>query len=78
MTDEPVYCCHVCGAFLESYTIEIEINGMCIKSPHHFVYLYRGCGKPIGLCNVCFDGRRFDGFAPHEVAYFYEEFTKPD
>ena len=46
--------------------------------PHNFVFAYREAGKPLGLCNVCFEARRFDGFTADEIAYFQEEFTKPD
>lgn len=78
MGEELVYCCHVCGVPGGCEIVGIEVDGVYVELPHHFVYLYRECGKPIGLCNQCFDARRFDGFAAHEVAYFYEEFTNPD
>ena len=78
MNEEPVYNCHVCGATEAYYIVDIEVEGVYVETPHHFVYLYRECGKLIDLCNVCFGARRFEGFAAHEIAYFHEEFTKPD
>jgi hypothetical protein len=78
MSTTPVHCCHVCGALEDTDIVAIEVGGVEITFPHHFVFAYREAGKPLGLCNVCFEARRLDGFTADEIAYFQEEFTKPD
>jgi len=78
MSTTPVYRCHACGAHADPAVIAVEVSGVEITFPHHFVFAYREGGKPFGLCNVCFEAGRFNEFTADEIAYFEEEFAKPD
>ena len=75
---DPVYECHVCGAPADTHVAGYRIAGVDVMLPHRFVFAYRERDKPIGICNRCFDARRFDGFTRDEIAYFHEEFAKSD
>jgi hypothetical protein len=72
----PVHCCHVCGALADPLIVAVQVGSLEVTFPHHFVFAYREAGKPLGLCNVCFAARRFDGFTADEIAFFQEEFSK--
>lgn len=69
--------CHVCGALSDTEVVGLEIEGVEMTFPHQFVFADRD-GAAIGLCNLCFEERHFDDFTAEEIAYFEEQFTKPD
>jgi hypothetical protein len=74
----PIYECSVCGAPGDTHIAGYRIAGVDLMLPKRFVFAYRECGKPLGLCDVCFDAGRFDGFTADEVSFFREEFAKSD
>jgi hypothetical protein len=74
----PIHRCSVCGSLADTAVVGYEIDGIWVALPQLFVFAYRQAGKPLGLCNLCFEARRFDGFTPAEIAYFQEEFAKPN
>ncbi|HKP04721.1 MAG TPA: hypothetical protein VJU77_15315 [Chthoniobacterales bacterium] len=78
MSSAKIHRCHVCGAQPSTHVVELEVDGKRFKSPQHFVFAYREPHKPLGLCNLCFEAGRFDGFSVEEIAYFHEEFVKQD
>jgi hypothetical protein len=74
----PIYECSVCGAPGDTHIAGYRIAGVDLMLPRCFVYVYRESSKPIGLCDICFDAGRFDGFTADEIAFFREQFAERD
>ena len=77
-TTGPIYECHVCRAPGDTHIAGYRVAGVDLMLPNRFVYAYRDRGKPLGICNICFEAGRFDGFTADEIAYFRHEFAQTD
>jgi hypothetical protein len=75
---ERVICCKECGAPADTHIAGFRVNDVDLMLPRGFAYVYRERGKPLALCNLCFEAEQFDGFTTAEIAFFREVFAQQD